>query len=244
MLCEGESLLTELVEARDAVRTAQQLLEAAIESVSDVATQSQLLSAEEKLMQLIPAAQRADVDNHIVSEAEAKLQRLRVQIREAVGVADRVYRAMAFCKEQLKLFRSGSNSQLKMIAIPQLEGALAAAKSKPVPEDLIVSANSILREALEARGEAEKAASFITSAAKMGVKALSRVGEESDEAEMALESAVETLASALQGVRMNGGVDEAELAGANELLDSMRTSFRRAKVRRGNTAPSIVLALN
>lgn len=244
MLSEGESLLTELVEARDAVRTAQQLLEAAIESVSDVATQSQLLSAEEKLMQLIPAAQRADVDNHIVSEAEAKLKRLRVQIREAVGVADRVYRAMAFCKEQLKLFRSGSNSQLKMIAIPQLEGALAAAKSKPVPEDLIVSANSILREALEARGEAEKAASFITSAAKMGVKALSRVGEESDEAEMALESAVETLASALQGVRMNGGVDEAELAGANELLDSMRTSFRRAKVRRGNTAPSIVLALN
>ena len=197
MLSEGESLLTELVEARDAVRTAQQLLEAAIESVSDVATQSQLLSAEEKLMQLIPAAQRADVDNHIVSEAEAKLKRLRVQIREAVGVADRVYRAMAFCKEQLKLFRSGSNSQLKMIAIPQLEGALAAAKSKPVPEDLIVSANSILREALEARGEAEKAASFITSAAKMGVKALSRVGEESDEAEMALESAVETLASAL-----------------------------------------------
>ena len=244
VLSDAESLLTELVEARDAVRTAQQLLEAAMESASDVGTQSRLLSAEEKLMQLIPVAQRADVDNHIVGEAEAKLKRLQVQIREAVGLADRVYRAMAFCKEQLKLFRTGSNSQLKMIAIPQLEGALAAAKSKPVPEDLIVSANTTLREALEARGEAEKAASFITTAAKMGVKALSRVGEESDEAEMALESAVETLASALQGVRINGGVDEAELAGANELLDSMRTSFRRAKVRRGNTAPSIVLALN
>lgn len=239
----GEKLLKELQDARDDRKKALRMLEASVKIAKDVSSHSNLLHAEAKLVEYMPKAQAAFVDTSTLDEAQACLRQLRLDIRTAAAAQDRIVRARVFCSEQLRIFRTGAKSQLKMIAIPELEAALSVGKSAMLPYGIAEQADVVLRDSIEAREEAERAATFLATATKVGVKAMGRAAEDVDEAENTLKHAVDSLNSALQGVKRTGGAEEADITNAEELLNSMRQSRQRAALRRQNTAPARMLAL-
>lgn len=231
-LAQSQNVLDELRSANGTLDQAYKVLVAAVRSTASIKKQSDLQKGEAKLAEAIHEATHAHVDKHVMKEAENRLRKLRDSIRKGATATAQLERATDFCLAQLRLFLEGASSQLKVIAIPELQRAIEGAEGLFVDTKVLERAQDACTKAVESRERAENASGWLTTASRASIKAMVHAAEAPTEASHILKVAMDSLSSALEGARQNG-VDQRDVAAASELLESMTLARQRADERLG-----------
>ena len=124
-------------------------------------------------------------------------------------------------------------------ALPSLAQAVEFAAKSMVPTLALREAEEKLTEARSAFSRSEEASQWLSTASKASVKALARTADEAGrrDAGAILQVAVESLTTAIEGAK-EGGVDSVDIATAEELLETIRSSARRVSHRDGMMVPT------
>jgi hypothetical protein len=224
---DAEGLLLKLrVAARDLERV-QTSVQNAIDTTSEIASYAAMKAAEKKLTDAVNDGRAAHIDAELIRRAEDAFQRVRNLIRAASKAEERLMASVAFCNEHLQRFYHQKPTQLKTVAVPSVESALALARGALVNPDRIREGEEMVREATQAKDRVEEATQWLSTVCKASVRALDRAAEDKVEAPSILQVAVESLASAIQNAK-DDSVEPEDVASAELLFSTVHTSWRRA----------------
>jgi len=236
---QAERLLQEMREKAQTLERAHSILEAAVDTSSDVRTHYTMMAADRTLSDAISVGRAAHVDVDSVSVAENTLIEVRKLIRTSVASEEKLEKAIVFCDEQIAHFYAKKRSLLKVVALPALQSAVGLARTALAHPDKIRDGEEKLHQAKKATERVEEATTWLSTASKAGVKALARAAEDKTEAPAILQVAVESLASAIQGAK-DDGAEKEDISSAEEIFTTINTSFRRARYRSQNSGLSVL----
>lgn len=240
-VAEADRVIKELRHASDQLDRAHSEIEVAMDAAEDYMDYISLTRGERLLINATQQATRAYVDRDLLGSAESKLRELRRVLKAVNDATERLVKAEQFCNEQLKLFYTKKRSQLKVVAIPALTSSIELAKNTLVPPACIRDAELKLEEAIQARKRAEETTAWLGTASRAGVKALLRAAEDKKNGHTILQVSVDSLAAAIEGAK-DSGVDDHDIASAEELLTTLTSSLRRASLRDAPTLPAAMIA--
>ena len=224
---EATELLEELRSAADALSSAHQFIESAMNSVDDLSSYAKIAHSYKLLSDAIPLATLAYVDRTLVAKAKDQLKRVQSKLRAAAAADEKLKEAQTFLDEHLRYFHARRKSQLKVVAIPVLAEAISRARVAMVLPERVKEAENKLDEAKLVQGRAEEAAQELTAAVTSAVKALERASADPEQAQETLSVAIETLQGALADAG-DSGADGDDIANAEQLLLTLLQSGRRA----------------
>ena len=194
--------------------------------MTELSSHEQLVEAETRLTHILASAFDALVHQHVIDDLERRLRHVRTAVRESAAAVERLTKAELFCNSQVLQFRAGQRTQLKALAVPELERSIDCARGLLLPEGILESAKEALVVARATTANADAAAVWLMTASRAGMKAMAHAAEDKQEAASILQAAVGNLTSALHAAITSNA--ENHVLEAKELLIRIKAAYKRA----------------